>query len=352
MLTFDVFVKVLNILPFFFFILISMKKNEPYRIQKISNMTSAVLLFMMAIFMGLTPIEQGADKYYYVQEFLGDTSERSNEVGWFIYNLVMAKLLGVNFVLFFIVTALIYSYSYYFIAKKYFPQEMVGYFVLLATGSLGFVNYGSNTIRAGFAIATIFYAVSLKLNKWQRGTLIILALLIHKSMFIPVSFYYIASLIRNKRFVELFWLLCLAISIINVDFESFFSGIGGWDDRIEQFTSGAIDQTDEYGARYRYDFLIYSIVPIYIANIWMGRFQYDDEFYSRIYRTYIMINAIWLIVIRMPFCDRIAYLSWFMIPIIVLYPVLTKGVQIKNVQRVLSLIIGLFIGVNVLLSLR
>lgn len=315
-------------------------------------MTSITLLFLMGLILGLTPIEPGADKDYYMQEFLGLTSERSNEVGWLLYSEIQHLLIGYNYIFFFIITAILYVFSYYFLARKLFSPEMAGYFVIMSVGALGFANYGNNTIRAGFSIALIFYAVSLNLKKWQSVFIIILALLTHKSMIIPLLCFFISKYLREKKTAELIWLFCLVFSIISVNLDSIFEEIGFLDERIEQFTSGAIDQTDEYGARFRFDFLIYSIIPLYIANIWMRRYQYENEFYLSIYKTYLLGNSIWLLVMRMPFCDRIAYLSWFLIPIITLYPLLTYGIPQKNIQRVLAFIMAVFVVLNVLLSFR
>ena len=63
-------------------------------------------------------------------------------------------------------------------------------------------------------------------------------------------------------------------------------------------------------------------------------------------------NAIWLLVIRIAYSDRIAYLSWFLIPIIVLFPLLSGELHIKKAQRYLKIIMGVFIGLNVLLCMR
>ena len=72
----------LILLPFLFYVIVSLKKNINYQIQPISLLTSISLLFLMSILFILTPIEEGNDKYYYMLEFLGDTQDRDNEIGW------------------------------------------------------------------------------------------------------------------------------------------------------------------------------------------------------------------------------------------------------------------------------
>jgi len=46
----------------------------------------------------------------------------------------------------------------------------------------------------------------------------------------------------------------------------------------------------------------------------------SDPFYARLVNTYLLSNAIWLLVIHAEFSNRFAYLSWFMMPWVLLYP--------------------------------
>ena len=64
------------------------------------------------------------------------------------------------------------------------------------------------------------------------------------------------------------------------------------------------------------------------------------------------LNDNWLLVIRIAFSDRVAYLSWFMIPFIVLYPVLNYPLRFKHPQTIVLYIMYTLIGVNIFLSSR
>lgn len=343
--------KLLLFCPFLFFIIISLKRNEDYIIQPVSVSTSIILLLLMSILMVLTPIEMGNDKYYYMLEFLGDTQERDNEMGWVLYNSILRLVFGGNFILFFLFSSLLYSYSYFFLARKLFPKETMGYFILMTVGMMGFVSYGSNTIRAGISIAFLFFSISLPLKLKYRVFLFVLAVITHKAMIIPVVAFLSSYFIKNKRLVECFWIFCLLFSLIDIDLATLFEKVGFFDQRVEEYTS-SIGGDNDYGSRFRYDFLLYSIVPIYIANIWMNRYQYYNSMYELVYRSYILSNAIWVLVIRVAFSDRIAYLSWFLIPFLVLYPLLNGELMMKNVQKILVVVIGMFVCLNLALGLR
>lgn len=45
-----------------------------------------------------------------------------------------------------------------------------------------------------------------------------------------------------------------------------------------------------------------------------------DPFYARLVNTYLMTNAFWILLIHAEFSNRFAYLSWFMMPWVLLYP--------------------------------
>lgn len=50
------------------------------------------------------------------------------------------------------------------------------------------------------------------------------------------------------------------------------------------------------------------------------RFLRMDSFYARLVNTYLLANAIWVLLIHANFSNRFAYLSWFMMPWLLLYP--------------------------------
>lgn len=57
-------------------------------------------------------------------------------------------------------------------------------------------------------------------------------------------------------------------------------------------------------------------------------------------------------VIRMAQTNRIAYLSWFLIPYLTISPIICYPQKFRHPQRLLFLIMGVFVGIGMLLSLR
>lgn len=59
------------------------------------------------------------------------------------------------------------------------------------------------------------------------------------------------------------------------------------------------------------------------------RFLRSDHFYARLLNTYLLTNALWVLAINANSSNRFAYLSWFMLPWVLMYPFL-PGKEIKR----------------------
>lgn len=60
------------------------------------------------------------------------------------------------------------------------------------------------------------------------------------------------------------------------------------------------------------------------------RKKFNDRFYTLIYNSYLLTNIFWILVIRANFSDRFAYLSWFLIPFLLVYPLLKQKLDLKE----------------------
>jgi hypothetical protein len=99
--------------------------------------------------------------------------------------------------------------------------------------------------------------------------------------------------------------------------------------------------------------LIYSASAIYAAYFFIFKKNFIDKNYNQLVCVYLAANGFWILVIRANFSNRFAYLSWFMMGIIIVYPFLTK-IQIKKQHQVLGLVLFAYFGftylMNVILS--
>jgi hypothetical protein len=92
---------------------------------------------------------------------------------------------------------------------------------------------------------------------------------------------------------------------------------------------------------FRWDFLLYSSAPV--AMIWYVTYyrRFSDPEYTAIANAYLLSNAFWIMVIRAAFSNRFAYLSWFIYPMVIAYPLLRMNIW-KDQDRKTTIILFLY----------
>lgn len=65
-------------------------------------------------------------------------------------------------------------------------------------------------------------------------------------------------------------------------------------------------------------------MPILVGYWAVFKKKIDNLKYNRLLSTYLLMNGLWLLCMYAGFTNRIAYLSWFMYPIVLIYPLLDK----------------------------
>ena len=95
---------------------------------------------------------------------------------------------------------------------------------------------------------------------------------------------------------------------------------------------------------FRWDFLLYSMMPIVLGYYVVIKRGIQDRTYTILLNTYTLANAFWVMVIRANYSNRFAYLSWFMYPIVLAYPLLRLDVwgdmQGKRLKQIMLAHIG------------
>ncbi len=225
---------------------------------------------------------------------------------------------------FFLIVAVGYVMTATWAMKKILPtRPYLGFLFLIS--SLMYYSFSVNGLRNGLACHMILLALAFFMDdRWSVAALIaFLAIGVHRSVLLPIVAALVAwKLIREPRYAIYFWLLCIVLSLYGGDlFMNFFASFG-YDDRMSTYTSGDLaDHRDMFSATgFRWDFLAYSAVPIaltWLVNILRKK---RDGWFNIISVTYILCNAFWVLVIRAEYSNRFAYLSWFLYPVVISYP--------------------------------
>ncbi len=272
---------------------------------------------------------------YHFEGFQGETM--------FSLYMWIVSLFSSDYHVWFYVTALIYVGNYLFSANRLTKEYSFVLFLSMVC-CFQFFGYGNNTIRAGFAGSIIMLGLSFCNRMPLMILLFATSFFCHKSMAIPIGALALAYYMPNKTiwFIRL-WFLCIIGSFfLGSTFEGFFSQLVN-DGRSHYFMTSA-DQTF-YRVGFRWDFLFYSALPVALGYYYLYVLRFRSVFYHWIYNAYLIANSFWVLVIRAEFTDRFAYLSWFMFPILLMYPLLTQQLYrdvYKQKQMIIYVLMGQF----------
>lgn len=223
---------------------------------------------------------------------------------------------------FFFVCALLYLLPLYFACKKWFGEYWF-YGLLMLMCTLTFWAYGVNGIRNGIASSVFLLALS-RDKRWVQWALIIVSILTHKSMAIPAIGWLVVHFYANTTTYLRFWFLCIPVSfVLGRTIEDFFLGLGIMDETTVGYLAEGSELLDqEVKTGFRWDFLLYSGLGTFAGWYFIVKRKYEDQFYQWLFHAFLFANAVWILVIRANFSNRFAYLSWFMLGIVIIYPML------------------------------
>lgn len=233
-------------------------------------------------------------------------------------------------------------------ACKRFTPNNVMISLLFVFGALSFFSYGVNGIRNGLAcsivLVTLSYIRGSVKDKLIAAGLAFLAINIHRTTMLPIGMAVIAMyVVRNFKWAYIFWLLSIIISLFAGEIiTSFFSGLG-FDDRLSYLSEDQEESIFSHSG-FRWDFLIYSMMPIILGYYIVIKRGIQNRTYLLLLNTYTLSNAFWVMVIRAQYSNRFAYLSWFMYPLVLAYPLLMLNIwgpsQGKKLKKIMLAQIG------------
>ena len=293
-----------------------------------------LLCLVLTFWIGFRPIsgEAFGDTANYALEYTG-MSARQISMDWsgeWVWQWLMngCKALGLSVNVFFTIVAAGYIFSAFWAVYRFMPNDpTLGVIFLL--NSLMFFPFGVNGLRNGLACHLVLLGISFLLDdKWVPGILIsLIAFGIHRSTMLPIASVIVGLFVtRNIRYVIAFWIASIFISLVaGGAVTQIFAGLG-FDDRMTQYVSSS-DMSGFSRGGFRWDFLLYSAFPVGMAWYVCIRKNIQDNWYNVLCTVYCLCNAFWIMVIRSSFSNRFAYLSWFLYPIIIAYPLINLPVR-------------------------
>ena len=233
--------------------------------------------------------------------------------------------LGTTF--FFVSVAAIYFICTYIACRRMFPQDTLAAF-LVFLAALSTFSYGTNGIKAGAAAAIFLMALSYRKNLKICIPLILVSWGFHHSMIMTVVAFALTLVYKNSKVYFAGWCFCLLIAMAHITFfQELFAGI--LSDSGDSSGANYLNAVDnEWGGKsgFRIDFVIYSAMPILVGYwaVYKKRMQLS-KLYTCLLNLYMTLNGTWMLCMYANFTNRIAYLSWFLYPIVLIYPYLNEN---------------------------
>jgi hypothetical protein len=311
--------------------------SQGYEMQeKGSSSLLPILLSIVLIFwLGNRPLSgvYFGDTSNYALSYALNSGESDVDMDWnheWVWGALMNSCKGAGFSVsvFFTIVEAGYILSVLWAVKRLMPENtLLG--ILFVFSSFSFFSYGVNGLRNGLACHLIILGISFLADKrYVPCTVLFLtALGIHRSTMLPiVAAVTGAFFLKSPKYSIYFWLASIFVSLVaGGAITSFFASLG-FDDRMTSYTDTTKDMSEFSQSGFRWDFLLYSSMPVLMAWYVCVKKEVSDTWYDLITTVYCLSNAFWIMVIRSSFSNRFAYLSWFIYPIVIAYPLANLAV--------------------------
>lgn len=312
-----------------------------------------LLTLLMSFFIGLRQLASDfgdtrayASNYRLITEY--SNVNLKSEWLWQNIQLFFKTVLGLNVHEFFVFVAIVFFFGMFIcswiVVRKNLWIAMIFFFVALQT-----FTYGTNGIRNGMALSMVLVSIALLAEYGERmkiwaAIIMLLAFCIHRSSMLPsVSAFVALYFVKDTKWGFRFWLASIAISLLAGPLVTQFFAALGFDDRMRAYSQMEADEEIFSHTGFRWDFLLYSVFPVLMIWYVNRHRNFNDPGYSLIANTYLFCNAFWIMVIRSSFSNRFAYLSWFLYPVVIFYPLLRMNIW-KDQDRKTAIILFLYSG--------
>lgn len=311
-----------------------------------------IFVLLVTLYIGTRPLWCYADTYLYTQIFdlvqSGQWSEiPNNNEPFFLF----IEYICIDFTTaskWLLVIASFYVIGMSIAVHRLLPKHFFLAIIFLFT-AFSFWGYATNGIRNGMATSIAL----LGLSYFYRGKIsfiigyciLLVAVLTHTSVLLIIVAASVALFLKKTNQNLTIWLISIIIGLLfQEQFKSLFTGFID-DERLAYYLNQEVDKNLFSSTGFRWDFIIYSAMPILLGWYTIIRKGITDKTYQFLLHTYIFANAFWILINTATYSNRFAYLSWFLYPILLAYP-LCKF----NIFKQQGLVIGLILVAQILFT--
>lgn len=221
----------------------------------------------------------------------------------------------------------IYFGCTYLACRKWFPNDTTAAY-LAFLGAFSTYSYSYNGVKAGIAASIFLLGMAYYEKRLSSIVLVLISWGFHHSMQLPVAAYVLTLFFKNPKWYFYGWLFCVTMAVFHISFfQNLFANMT--DEGGTNYLFGAGNGTDDGTVGgFRIDFLLYSAAPVWIGyKLVMKEQRQVSILYSTLLNMYLCTNGVWMLCMYANFTNRIAYLSWFMYPFVLIYPFLKEDLS-------------------------
>ena len=314
--------------------------NKVIAVNQVFGMMVAAILIL---FMGLRPISGAfGDTMNYAAEFKALQKNanhlfwiRSKEWLWDILMTFFAKFGNLNQL--FLLCATVYVGALWLAMRRIFVEyNYIPFLVIICMFT--FWTYGVNGVRNGMGASLFILAMTYPNNIPAMAIFAILGAGIHNSIYLMLAGAILAWFVNHSRTYIIVWFACILISLVAGDqiqefLSSYATSLAG-ENKFTAYLNYSEQQmiSDGFVASrsFRWDFIAYSALGVATGAYFIMRREFKDEYYHWIFNTFLICNAFWILIIRAPYSNRFAQISWFIMPVVMIYPFMKERFWINH----------------------
>ena len=267
---------------------------------------------------------------------------------WLFDNLMRLFAKYSNLYAFFTLCAAIYVGTLWVALRRIFGEYNFVPF-LIVISMFTFWTYGVNGVRNGMGASLFILAISYADNIPAMLTIAFIAIGFHNSVLLMIGAALLAWVMNDSRIYLGIWVLCVVISFLfGTTIQEWIAGYANELSGENKLTNYLVMTEREMKSEglivsttFRWDFIAYSAMAVALGLYFTVRRNFQDEYYRWILNTYLICNAFWIIIIRAPYSNRFAQISWFILPIVLIYPFMRERFWI-NQEKILGAAIVAF----------
>ena len=306
----------------------------------INSTLGFIICIILILYIGLRPMHAvfgDTMNYYNTFQSIAGSKEPfsfSFKGEWLFSFLYHWFALNSNIHAFFLLCSVLYVGSLWLAMQRMFKNYYYIPFLIILS-MFTFWSYGVNGVRNGVGASLFILAISYANNIPLMCLFAFLGTGFHTSIFLMIGAAILSWFLNNSYIYLAIWIASIGVSYVaggtiqdilaNIPFFSF-------DDRFQGYLTQDTDESNMIyvSGAFRWDFIAYSSLGTLIGYYFIFRRNFKDEYYHWIYNIYLITNAFWILVIRAAFSNRFAQISWFILPVVLIYPFMKKRFWINH----------------------